>query len=238
MTPASSILHYFAQKEFDLDILIKQTEDEIAAILYAIGANYAGVRSATGTSGGGFSLMVEAMGMAGMAETPITIFLAQRTGPSTGMPTWTEQADLKFALNASQGEFPRVIIAPGDVHEAFVHTAKALNIADKYQVPVVVLTDKYLSETYFSCPRFDISEIKIERGKMITENIKELAPFMRYKRYAITKDGVSQRPVPGVIGGLHVSSSYEHDQTGFSMENFSTRAAQADKRMRKLDEII
>lgn len=238
MTPASSIMHYLAQKELDLDILIKQTEDEIAAILYAIGANYAGVRSATGTSGGGFSLMAEAIGMSGMAETPLTIFLAQRTGPSTGMPTWTEQADLKFALNTSQGEFPRVIIAPGDVSEAFIHTARALNIADKYQIPVVVLTDKYLSETYFSCPRFDISKVKVDRGKMISRDMKDLSSFTRYNRYAITKDGVSPRPIPGVVGGLHVSSSYEHNQTGFSTENFSTRAAQVDKRMRKLGEII
>lgn len=238
MTPSSGIMHYLAQKELDFDVLVKQTEDEIAAILYAAGAGYAGVRAATGTSGGGFSLMVEAMGMAGMAETPVTIFLAQRTGPSTGMPTWTEQADLKFALNASQGEFPRVLIAPGDMAEAFEHSAKALNIADKYQLPVVVLSDKYLSETYFSCAKFDISKIKIERGKIITRDMKELPPNTRYKRYAITKDGISPRPVPGVVGGMHVASSYEHDETGYSTENFGMRAAMVDKRMRKLDAII
>lgn len=238
MTPSSTIMHYLAQKEFDFDIVVKQTEDEIAAVLYAIGANYAGVRAATGTSGGGFSLMVEAMGMAGMAETPITIFLAQRTGPSTGMPTWTEQADLKFALNASQGEFPRVLIAPGDVTEAFEHTAKALNIADKYQLPVVVLTDKYLSESYFSCEKFDTSKIKIERGKIITENMKDLPPMTRYRRYAITKDGISPRPIPGVVGGMHVASSYEHDEHGFSTEHFGTRVAMVNKRMRKLDQVV
>ncbi len=238
MTPSSTILHYLAQKEHDLDVLVKQTEDEIAAVLYASGASYAGVRAATGTSGGGFSLMVEGMGMAAMAETPITIFLAQRTGPSTGMPTWTEQADLKFALNASQGEFPRVLIAPGDMHEAFVHSAKALNIADKYQLPVVVLSDKYLSETYFSCTKFDAFAVRIERGKMITQDMKDLPLSTRYKRYALTKDGISPRPIPGVKGGLHVASSYEHDESGYSTENFPMRAAMADKRMRKLEAII
>ncbi len=234
MTPSSSIMHYLAQKELDFDILVKQTEDEIAAVLYASGASYAGVRAATGTSGGGFSLMVEAIGMAAMTETPITIFLAQRTGPSTGMPTWTEQADLKFVLNASQGEFPRVIIAPGDATEAFIHSAKALNIAEKYQIPVVVLSDKYLSETYFSCEKFNIHKIKIERGRIITENMKDLPLSTRYKRYEITKDGISPRPIPGVIGGIHVASSYEHDETGYSSEHFKTRAAMVDKRMRKL----
>ncbi len=238
MTPSSTIMHYLAQKELDFDVLVKQTEDEIAAILYAAGASYAGVRAATGTSGGGFSLMVETLGMAGMAETPVVVFLAQRTGPSTGMPTWTEQADLKFALNASQGEFPRVLIAPGDVEEAFFQSAKALNIAEKYQLPVIVLSDKYLSETYFSCEKFDTSKVKIERGKMITEDMKDLAPMNRYKRYALTKDGVSQRPIPGVVGGMHVASSYEHDETGFSTENFVTRAAMVNKRMKKLDMIL
>lgn len=238
MTPSSSIMHYLAQKELDFDILVKQTEDEIAAILYVAGASYAGIRAATGTSGGGFSLMVETLGMAAMAETPVTVFLAQRTGPSTGMPTWTEQADLKFALNASQGEFPRVLIAPGDVDEAFTLSAKALNIAEKYQIPVIVLSDKYLSETYFSCEKFDTNKIKIERGKMITENMNDLPLMTRYKRYAITKDGVSPRPIPSVVGGIHVASSYEHDETGYSTENFATRAMLMDKRMCKLESII
>ncbi|MBU0586905.1 2-oxoacid:acceptor oxidoreductase subunit alpha, partial [Candidatus Micrarchaeota archaeon] len=238
MTPASSIMHYIANKELDFDILMKQTEDEIAAIHYAAGASFAGVRAATGTSGGGFALMAEAMSMVGMAETPVTIFLAQRTGPSTGMPTWTEQADLKFALNAGQGEFPRAIIAPGDMEEAFEHTAKALNIAEKYQLPVIVLTDKYLSESFFSCEKFDVGKIKVERGKIITQDMKDLPPNTRYKRYALTKDGISQRPIPGVLGGIHVASSYEHDETGFSTENFQIRVAMADKRMKKLNGII
>ena len=238
MTPSSTIMHYLAQKELDFDVLVKQTEDEIAAVLYASGASFAGVRAATGTSGGGFSLMVEGMGMAAMAETPLTIFLAQRTGPSTGMPTWTEQADLKFALNASQGEFPRVIIAPGDLSETFTHTAKALNIAEKYQLPVIVLSDKYLSETYFSCEKFDVAGVKIERGKTITGGLKDLPQLERYKRYAFTRDGISPRPIPGVVGGMHVASSYEHDERGFSVENFATRKAMVDKRAKKLEGVI
>ncbi|MFA5077231.1 MAG: 2-oxoacid:acceptor oxidoreductase subunit alpha [Candidatus Micrarchaeia archaeon] len=238
MTPSSSIMHYLAQKELDFDVLIKQTEDEIAAVQYAVGANYAGVRAATATSGGGFSLMAETLGLSALSETPVTIFLAQRPGPSTCLPTWTEQADLKFALNASQGEFLRVILAPGDMHECFQCAAKALNLADKYQLPAILLSDKYLSETFFSCDKFEMGKVKIERGKMLTGNLKPLPPNARYKRYLITKDGISPRPIPGVAGGEHVAGSYEHFENGYSAETFSVRAAMVDKRMRKLTSIL
>jgi len=167
MTPASSILHYLIEKERQFSIIAKQTEDEIAAINYAIGASFAGARSMVGTSGGGFALMVEALGLAAMSETPIVVALVQRNGPSTGLPTWTEQGDLRFALHASQGDFPRVILAPGDVQEAFFLSAKAHNLAEKYQIPVLVLSDKFLSETVFSTERFDQSKVKIERGKLV-----------------------------------------------------------------------
>ncbi|MDD5337225.1 MAG: 2-oxoacid:acceptor oxidoreductase subunit alpha [Candidatus ainarchaeum sp.] len=237
MTPSSSIMHYIAQKELDFDIIMKQTEDEIAAVQYAIGANFAGVRAATATSGGGFSLMAESLGLSALSETPVTIFLAQRPGPSTCLPTWTEQADLKFALNASQGEFLRIVLAPGDMHECFHYAARALNLADKYQLPVILLSDKYLSETFFSCAKFDMG-VKIERGKMITKDMKPLPLNARYKRYLITKDGISPRPIPGVIGGEHVSGSYEHFENGYSAETFSVRAAMVDKRMRKINSIL
>lgn len=237
MTPASNIMHYLAQKEIEFDILVKQTEDEISAILYAIGASFAGVRAATGTSGGGFSLMVESLSMAGMAEVPVVIFLAQRIGPSTGMPTWTEQADLKFALNAGQGEFPRVLLAPGDASEAYLIGAEAFNIAEKYQLPVIVLTDKFLGESFFSSKKFDLNAVKIDRGKTVFSDLPPLEKFTRFKRYAFTEDGVSFRPIPGVKNGIHVTSSYEHYENGFSTENFEIRAKMVEKRMKKLEMI-
>ena len=195
MTPASSILHYMIENERKFNLVVKQTEDEIAAMNYAIGASFAGARAMTGTSGGGFALMTEALGMAAMSETPIVAAIAQRIGPSTGMPTWTEQGDLRFALHASQGEFVRVVLAPGDVQECFFLTAKALNLAERYQIPVIVLSDKHLSETTFSTPKFDISKVKIERGKL-SKDLPAQEPMSRWKRYEFTDDGVSARALP------------------------------------------
>ncbi|MCX6768605.1 MAG: 2-oxoacid:acceptor oxidoreductase family protein [Candidatus Micrarchaeota archaeon] len=190
MTPASSVLHYLAEKERDFNIVVKQTEDEIAAVEYAIGAAYAGVRAGTSTSGGGFSLMVESLGLSALSETPVVVFLAQRPGPSTCMPTWTEQGDLRFALHASQGEFLRVILAPGTVDEEFYLGAEAFNIAEKYQIPVIVMSDKFLSESHFSADRFEPGKVKIERGE-IASKLKALKPMERFERYKLTKSGIS-----------------------------------------------
>jgi len=235
MTPASSILHYLCAHERDFEIIVKQTEDEISAINEAIGANFAGVRAATCTSGGGFALKTESMGLAGLSETPIVVFLAQRTGPSTGMPTWTEQADLRFALHSGQGDFLRVILAPGDVDEAFGLSAEAFNISEKYQIPVILLSDKFLSESVFSTDGF--GEVKIERGKIV-KDLPELPPNTRYKRYELTDDCVSPRVLPGTPNGMHVATSYEHDETGFSSESFSMRKKQVDKRAGKLKNLL
>ena len=234
MTPASSILHYLAKIERDFGLVVKQTEDEIAAVNYTIGAAYAGARAMLGTSGGGFALMTEALGLAALSETPIVMVLVQRTGPSTGMPTWTEQADLRFALHASQGDFPRIILAPGTVTEAFELGAKAHNLAEKYQLPVIIMSDKNLAESVFSTPEFDQEKIKIERGK-IAEDLPELPPMTRYERYKLTKDGVSPRVFPGTPNGMHVGTSYEHDETGASTENFVMRTKQVQKRAKKLE---
>jgi len=236
MTPASSILHYLCAKERDFNIIVKQTEDEIAAMNYVVGASFAGVRAATATSGGGFALMTEAVGLAAESETPVVIFLAQRVGPSTGMPTWTEQGDLRFAIHSSQGEFLRVVLTPGDVNECFSLSAEAFNLAEKYQIPVLVLSDKFLSESLFSTDGFN-DNIKIERGK-IARDLPLLQPNARFKRYEITSDGVSPRALPGTPNGMHVSSSYEHNETGFSTELFSERKAQVDKRARKINGLI
>ncbi|MFH1394519.1 MAG: 2-oxoacid:acceptor oxidoreductase subunit alpha [Candidatus Micrarchaeota archaeon] len=237
MTPASSILHYLFANERNFNIVVKQTEDEIAAMNYTTGASFAGVRSMTGTSGGGFALMVEALGMAALAEAPIVAALVQRVGPSTGMPTWTEQADLRFALHASQGDFLRVILAPGDIEESFLLSAEAFNIAEKYQLPVIIISDKFLAETVFSCESFNDESVKIERGKVV-DKLPALPPNTRFKRYELTKDGVSPRVFPGTPNGMHVGTSYEHDETGFSSESFIMRTKQVDKRAAKLPGLL
>jgi 2-oxoglutarate ferredoxin oxidoreductase subunit alpha len=237
MTPASSILHYLFANERRFGILVKQTEDEIAAMNYTIGASFAGVRSMTGTSGGGFALMVEALGMAALSETPIVAVLVQRIGPSTGMPTWTEQGDLRFALHASQGDFLRVVLAPGDVEECFMLGHDAFNIAEKHQLPVIIISDKFLGESVFSSERFNEGKLKIERGKIV-DKLPELPPNTRYKRYELTKNGVSPRVFPGTPNGMHVGTSYEHDETGFSTESFIMRTKQVDKRAAKLKGLL
>lgn len=237
MTPASTLMHFIAEKEEDFNIVMKHTEDEISAMNYAVAAGFAGARSMCSTSGGGFSLKAEALGFAAESESPVTVYLCQRPGPSTSMPTWTEQGDLKFAASASQGEFIRVILAPGDVEESFALSAKALNLAEKYQIPVIIMSDKFLGETHFSADRFDESQIRIERGK-IAKNLPALKPGERFKRYSFSKDGVSPRPLPGEPNGMHVCTSYEHDEHGFSSESFTNRAKMVQKRAKKLKYVL
>ncbi len=235
MTPASGILHYMAKRQRDYNIVVIQPEDEIAAINMAIGASFAGVRSMTATSGGGYSLMVEATGLAAETEVPLVIIEGQRPGPSTGLPTRTEQGDLKFLLNASQGEFPRIIIAPGDVKECFYQTTAAFNLAERWQVPVIVMVDKFLCESYTSTDRF-VNNIKIDRGLLLSD--EELAATKDFKRYAITPYGVSPRSIPGQLGGVHRADSDEHDEAGNMNEEPAVRSAMQDKRWRKLPYIL
>jgi 2-oxoglutarate/2-oxoacid ferredoxin oxidoreductase subunit alpha len=232
MTPSSSILHFMAANEQRYNIVVKHTEDEIAAINMLCGSAMAGARSLTATSGGGFALMTEGIGMAGLSETPVVIMESQRTGPSTGMPTYTEQSDLRFVLHASQGEFPRLVVAPGDVDEAFFETFKMFNLTERVQTPGVILLDKHLSESSMTTKPFDTSSLKIERGKLMKHS--EMEHANGFKRYLVTDDGISPRPIPGQPNGLYVSTSYEHDETGFSCETSSNRIAQVDKRDRKM----
>lgn len=231
MTPATSILHYLAGKAVSEGLVVKHAEDEISVINMALGAAHVGARAMCATSGGGFALMGEAIGLAGVSETPIVIIDVQRPGPATGMPTWTDQGDLRFVLHAAQGEFPRIVLAPGDVSECFYQTAEALNLAEKYQLPVIVLSDKYLGEGAATVPMFDEKKVRIERGKLLTDE-KALANFKRYK---VTADGVSPRTLPGMKGGIFSADSYEHDEFGFSSENQEDRIAQVDKRAKKLE---
>lgn len=227
MTPTSNILHTLAPYQKELGFIYQQPEDEIAAIHQALGAAFAGARSMVATSGGGFSLMTEGYGLAGMTETPLVIIEGQRAGPATGLPTWTAQGDLRFVLHAHQGDFPRIVLAPGDAEEAFYMTMQAFNLAEKYQTPVVVLLDKHLCESHQSFPLFNYKEFKIDRGKFVTKIDKN------YQRYALSPDGISPRSIPG-LGDHVLANSDEHDEAGYSNETADNRRQQMEKRMQKL----
>lgn len=237
MTPSSPVLHFLASKEDEVGMIVRQPEDEISAINVALGASYTGARSMTGTAGGGFSLMVESIGLAAMTETPLVIMEAMRPGPATGLPTWTDQGDLRFVMHAAQGEFPRVVMAPGDVDESFELTFEAFNLADRYQLPVFVLTDKYLNESHFTTKPFETKKLKIDRGKIVSD--KELKGLKRrFKRYELSPDGVSPRSLPGQENGIFMANSDEHDEFGYSSEDARMRIAQVDKRFAKLRGLV
>jgi 2-oxoglutarate ferredoxin oxidoreductase subunit alpha len=234
MTPSTSILTYLAAKQSTMEIVVEQAEDEIAAINMALGASYAGVRAMTGTSGGGFSLMVEGVGLAGITETPIVIANVQRPGPATGLPTRTEQGDLKFVINASQGEFPRMVIALRYPEDCFYQTVRAFNIAEKYQIPVIILSDQYLADYNQSTEPYDLN--KIQRESFILKDWKESEP---YKRYQDTPSGISPLLCPGKAPGNVVKiDSDEHDEWGHIIEGAHERRIMVEKRDRKLDGII
>ncbi len=238
MTPASSLLHFMAAQERRFNIVVKHTEDEISAINMAIGAGFTGVRAMCGTSGGGFCLMSEGYGLAGMIEVPLVVIMAMRPGPSTGMPTWSEQGDFKFMLSASQGDFPRPVIVPGNNEECFYLTAEAFNIAEKYQTPVIVLTDKYLAESHKTTEKFDTGRITIERGMYASPDELAVLPEKQFfKRYRYTENGVSPRTLPGMKNGLYTATSDEHDEEGNITEEIEERNRMMEKRMQKLEGI-
>jgi 2-oxoglutarate ferredoxin oxidoreductase subunit alpha len=236
MTPASPLLHWMVQLEEEFGIVAKQTEDEIAAISMAIGASSAGARAMTGTSGGGFCLMTEALGLAGEAEIPVVIMLGQRPGPATGLATRTEQGDLLFAINASQGNFPRAVLTPGDIREAFHLTYHAFNLADRYQIPVIVMGDRILNEGVHCATSLDMEELgPIDRGKLLAG--EEVEPFIdegHFMRYAITDDGISPRVRFGEPGVVQTHSGNEHNEFGDTYEGRRNRRAMMGKRMRKM----
>lgn len=233
MTPSSSILHYLAGVAVQAGIVVKHAEDEISVINMALGASLVGARAMVATSGGGFSLMVEALGLAGITETPLVIIDSQRPGPATGLPTWTEQGDLQFVLRAAQGDFPRIVLAPADANEAFYLTAEALNLAEIYQLPVIILLDKLISEGNSTVPYFSTQNIKIKRGKILTQ--EQLKKIKKYRRYRLTADGISPRTLPGMPGGLFIANSDEHDGYGYTSEDAKNRREQVDKRQQKLE---
>jgi len=232
MTPSSSILEYIADKSTRCNVVMVHVEDEIAAINMAIGASYAGVRSMVATSGGGFALMVEGLALAGMTETPVVIVLGQRPGPATGLPTRTEQGELWFTLHAGHGEFPRAVLAPATVAEAFVIAVKALNLAEKYQTPVLILTDHHLASSYNTVPKFDLKQVKIERGALLSD--EEVSRLTDYRRHQVTDSGISPRALPSQGMALVVTDSDEHDEAGHIIEDAATRILMNEKRLRKL----
>lgn len=237
MTPATTILEWMVNRGEPLGIVAKHAEDEIAAICMAIGAAYAGARSMVATSGGGFSLMAEALGMAGMTEIPLVVVEVQRGGPSTGLPTRTEQGDLLFLLHASQGEFPRILLAPGTVEECFEAGWRAFNLAERYQTPVLVVSDQFLAGSLRTVPpdRFPYQPGIIDRGKLLADDALRAGANDRFRRYAFTEDGISPRSVPGQPGGVHAVSTDEHDEEGHITEEIENRRRMMAKRMRKLE---
>lgn len=232
MSPSTSIMEYLAAKSAEAGVVVEQAEDEIAAINMAIGASFAGARAMTGTSGGGFSLMVEALGLSGMAEIPLVVVDVQRPGPVTGFPTRTEQSDLKFVISASQGEFPRMVIALRHHTDAFYQTIRAFNIAEKYQIPVIILSDQYLADASATVAPFDLSGVEIISPSS-TAGVKG-----EYLRYRLTADGISPRLLPGKTEHLVAVDSDEHDESGRITESAQVRTDMVNKRFKKLGTLM
>lgn len=230
MTPSTGIMNYIAGKEKEFGIIVEQAEDEISAINMVLGASFAGARAMTGTAGGGFALMVEGLSLSGMTETPVVIALGQRPAPATGLPTRTEQGDLLFALHTAHGEFPRIVFAPGTPEQAFYLTNKAFELAEKYQVPAIIIFDQYLSDSEWTFEEFDLEKIKYTNYRLRGDAFKNLK---EYKRHAFTDTGISPMGIPGDAEHLVVTDSDEHDEEGHIVEDAETRIKMVDKRLFK-----
>jgi 2-oxoglutarate ferredoxin oxidoreductase subunit alpha len=232
MTPGSGILLGLSSDGPPLGLVFEQAEDEIAALNMAIGASYAGARSMVATSGGGFALMAEALSLAGMLETPVVIALGMRPGPATGMPTRTGQEDLEFALSAGHGEFPRMVLAPGSVEEAYALAFHAMETAEAHQVPCILLTDQYLADTTVDVDPEELPvppvRRRIVRGTEVPRNADG-----KYLRYALAESGVSPMAVPGEPGITVVADSDEHGEDGHLTEDHGVRVRMEEKRARK-----
>ena len=231
MSPSTSIMEKLAAVGDEAGLVVEQAEDEIAAINMAIGASYTGARAMTGTSGGGFSLMVEALGLSGMAEIPLVAIDVQRPGPVTGLPTRTEQSDLKFVISASQGEFPRMVIALRNPADSFYQTMRAFDLAERYQIPVVLLSDQYLADATSTVEPFDPDRIQVMNPTSEHDGDGE------YLRYRYSENGISPRLIPGKTKHLVVIDSDEHDERGWITESAEVRTKMMDKRMNKLEGI-
>ncbi len=232
MSPSTGIMEYLAGKMTEARIVVEQAEDEIAAINMAIGASFAGAKAMTGTSGGGFCLMVEGLGLSGMAEVPVVIVDVQRPGPSTGLPTRTEQGDLKFVISAAHGDFPRMVIAIKNHNDAFHQTIRAFYLAEKYQIPVILLSDQYLADSSAVIEAFSIKAIN-----QYPVNETQQSDKGEYLRFRFTSDGISPRFFPGTKNGLVISESDEHDEHGWISEDADIRTRMMNKRFQKLEKL-
>jgi len=230
MSPATSVMTNLAQWAAQTGVIVEQAEDEIAAINMVAGASYAGARAMTATSGGGFALMTEGISLLGMIEAPAVIVLAQRPGPATGLPTRSAQGDLHLALHAGHGHVPRVIFAPEDIADCLHLTAIALDIAERFQTPVLILTDQLLMDSQTALPPFDVDDLPTERHFLSATQLDELAD---YHRFAVTADGVSPLAAPGASRHVVVASSDEHDEAGHIADSVEIATRMAQKRLDK-----
>lgn len=234
ITPATEIMYWLLGNMKDFGGKVLQAEDEIAACIMAIGANYAGVRSMTSTSGPGLSLMMEAIGMAGISETPLVIVDVQRGGPSTGLPTKPEQSDLNGALWGSHGEIPRVVLAPTSIEDCYYQTFNAFNIAEKYQCVVIVLSDLFIGMNKMTLSDIDVTRFAVDRGEIVSQETLDQLEKGAFKRYAITDSGISPRSFPGMKNGRYCALTNEHEETGLEIEDVPMREAQMNKRFNKM----
>ena len=234
MSPATAIMEYLASKQKEFGIVVEQAEDEIAAVNMAIGAFFSGARAMTGTSGGGLALMVEGISLAGMTETPLVVVDCQRPAPATGFPTRTEQADLLYVTHCAHGEFPRAVLAPGNVEQAFRSIGKAFYLAEKYQTPVFVLGDQHLNDSSWTVEPFAMDGLFTKPQSLVSERmLKDMGPY-EYSRYEITDSGISPRLLPGTPGQVLYADSDEHTVEGHITESAGVRNAMVEKRLRKL----
>ncbi len=232
MTPSSPLLHFMAEHQTEFKYLVRQTEDELSAINMIIGASYAGAKSMTGTSGGGFALMNEGLSLAGMLETPIVIYLGMRPAPATGLPTWTSQSDLLYTINAGHGEFPRIVIAPSDPKDCYQLTHQAFTLAERFHVPVIILSDKYLAENTYcleNLPPLDPVALNIANPDTQSDGL--------YARYQFSLSGVHPRTIPGVKNGEYIANSDEHNSVGLVDESYANRLTNNQRRQAKVNEI-
>ena len=234
ITPASDIMEYLVTKFPKYNGVMVQAEDELSAINMSIGASFSGARSLAASSGPGIALMIEALGLSAVTETPLVLVDVQRCGPSTGMPTRMEQADLNLLIYGAHGEIPRIVLAPSDIEECFYQTIRAFNLADKYQCPVIIATDQFLSQSQRTTWPFDLSKVAIDRGWLLTDDdLDDLSSAFR--RYLITDRGISPRSIPSQEKGIFKTTGVEHVESGNATENPDARARMMQKRFLKLE---
>ena len=237
ITPASDIMETMSLQLPKENGLMVQTEDESAAITMCIGASFAGVRSMTATSGPGLTLMMEGLALAGMTETPVVVVDAQRSGPSTGMPTRTEQSDLNTLYYAGHGEYSMIILTPSTIEECYYLTIDAFNLADQYQCPVVLMSDLNLSLSPQTIPAIPYHQVKIHRGKLLDKSTSSMDKNQHFCRYRLTEDGISCRSFPGMSGGIHHVSGLEHNEWGRPSDIAENRRKMMDKRKEKMQSL-